>query len=99
MADPSCNGQTSLATVASLITERGDIADETLGGPDAAKEREIIESQRVQLTTYINDVTILFPYMQEANLFNRDDKDIISDPVTTTAKVDKFLDVMLTKGE
>lgn len=97
MAAPTCNGDIG-AAIGSMLSGDRDLED-SLWGHDALKEKEIIEKQRVQLTTYINDVTILFPYMQEANLFNRDDKEIINAPVTTTAKVDKFLDVMLTKGE
>lgn len=97
MAAPTCNGDIG-AAIGSMLSGDRDLED-SLWGPNAMKEKEIIEKQRVQLTTYINDVTILFPYMQEANLFNRDDKEIINAPVTTTAKVDKFLDVMLTKGE
>lgn len=71
---------------------------ELLGGIEAKKERDIIEGNRVKLANYIHDVTTLFPFLRQAGIFNRDDVDIIQAPVTTTAKVDKCLDVLLRKG-
>ena len=34
------------------------------------KEREVIHSNRVKLTDYIHDPTVLFPYMKESDVFN-----------------------------
>lgn len=90
------NGELSPAQLGRFLADRGD--EEDLYGTEAIKERDIIQSQRVKLTSYIHDVTILFPHMRQACVFSRDDTEIINAPVTTTAKVDKFLDVLLTKG-
>ena len=34
------------------------------------KEREVIHSNRVKLTDYIHDPTVLFPYMKESDVFS-----------------------------
>ena len=91
------NGDLNIAQISTMLPDKSD--EELLGGPSAVKEREVIESNRVKLTSYIHDVTNLFPVLRQNGLFNRDDVEIISSHVTTTAKVDKFLDVLLTKGE
>lgn len=64
----------------------------------AMRQREVIESNRVKLVQYIHDITLLFPYMKEKTVFSVDDCDIIKNEVTTSGKVDKFLDILLTKG-
>lgn len=65
---------------------------------EAKKERDIITSNRVKLTEYIHDVTLLFPYMKEKGVFRIDDCDIVRAEPTSTLKVDKFVDIFLTKG-
>ena len=75
-----------------------DSDEDLLGGAAAKKERDIIESNRVKLANYIHDVTTLFPLLRQEGVFSRDDVEIIEAPVTTTAKVDKCLDVLLRKG-
>ena len=92
------NGELSAAQIGSLLLQ-DDGEEELLGGAAAKKEREIIESNRVKLTSYIHDVTTLFPLLRQEGIFNRDDVEIIEAPVTTTAKVDKCLDVLLRKGK
>ena len=82
--------------IGSLLPQDSD--QDLLGGVAAKKEREIIESNRVKLANYIHDVTTLFPLLRQEGIFSRDDVDIIEAPVTTTAKVDMFLDVLLRKG-
>ena len=84
------------AQIGSLLSQDSD--EDLLGGAAAKKEREIIESNRVKLANYIHDVTTLFPLLRQEGIFSRDDVEIIEAPVTTTAKVDKFLDVLLRKG-
>ena len=64
----------------------------------AVKERDIISSHRLKLAEYIHDVTLLFPHMKERYVFTTDDCDIIANEVPSTLKVDKFVDVLLTKG-
>ena len=66
---------------------------------DSWQRRDIIESNRVKLTSYIHDITTLFPLLRQEGIFTRDDVEIIEAPVTTTAKVDKCLDVLLRKGK
>lgn len=90
--------QLTPAQIGSLL-EQDSEEDRFVGGTAAKKERDIIESNRVKLANYIHDVTTLFPLLRQEGVFNRDDVEIIEAPVTTTAKVDKFLDVLLTKGE
>ena len=85
------------AQIGSLLVSQ-DSDQDLLGGAAAKKEREIIESNRVKLANYIHDVTTLFPLLRQEGIFSRDDVEIIEAPVTTTAKVDKFLDVLLRKG-
>ena len=85
------------ALINSLLPDNGD--EELLGGAAAKTEREIIESNRVKLANYIHDVTTLFPLLRQEGIFSRDDVEIIESRVTTTAKVDKCLDVLLRKGE
>lgn len=41
------------------------------------KEREIIHTNRVKLTDYIHDATVLFPYMKQHGIFNVYDCDVI----------------------
>ncbi len=41
------------------------------------KEREVVHSNRVKLTDYIHDPTVLFPYMKESDVFSVFDCDII----------------------
>ena len=84
------------AQIGSLLPQDSD--QDLLGGVAAKKEREVIESNRVKLANYIHDVTTLFPLLRQEGIFSRDDVDIIEAPVTTTAKVDMFLDVLLRKG-
>ena len=91
------SGEFSAAQIGSLLADDDD--EELLGGTAAKKEREIIESNRVKLANYIHDVTTLFPLLRQEGIFNRDDVEIIGAHVTTTAKVDKCLDVLLRKGE
>lgn len=91
------NGELTAAQMNMLLQE--DSEEELLGGASAKKEREIIESNRVKLTSYIHDVTTLFPLLRQEGIFSRDDVEIIAAPVTTTAKVDKCLDVLLRKGK
>ena len=43
----------------------------------ASKEREIIHSNRVKLTDYIHDSTVLFPYMKQHGVFSVYDCDVI----------------------
>ena len=87
---------TSAQIGAFLVSQDSD--QDLLGGAAAKKEREIIQSNRVKLADYIHDVTTLFPLLRQEGIFSRDDVEIIEAPVTTTAKVDKFLDVLLRKG-
>lgn len=84
------------ALINSLLPDNAD--EDLLGGIAAKKEREIIESNRVKLANYIHDITTLFPLLRQEGIFSRDDVEIIEAPVTTTAKVDKCLDVLLRKG-
>lgn len=63
-----------------------------------ARQRDVIESNRVKLVQYVHDITLLFPHMKEKMVFSVDDCDIIKNEVTTSGKVDKFLDILLTKG-
>lgn len=81
------------------------------------KEREVIHSNRVKLTDYIHDPTVLFPYMKESDVFSVFDCEIIKGinyvlyhslfhfivlmilgEAVPHNKVDKFIDVLLTKG-
>ena len=41
------------------------------------KEKEIIHTNRVKLTDYIHDVTMLFPYLKERHIFSVYDCDVI----------------------
>ena len=41
------------------------------------KEREVIHSNRVKLTDYIHEPTVLFPYMKESDVFSVFDCEII----------------------
>lgn len=91
------NGELTAAQMGMLMQD--DSEEELLGGASAKKEREIIESNRVKLTSYIHDVTTLFPLLRQEGIFSRDDVEIIAAPVTTTAKVDRCLDVLLRKGK
>ena len=91
------SGELSEAQMSSLLADDDDEA--LLGGATAKIEREIIEGNRVKLANYIHDVTTLFPLLRQEGIFNRDDVEIIGAPVTTTAKVDRCLDVLLRKGE
>lgn len=47
--------------------------DETI----EAKEREIIHTNRVKLTDYIHDATVLFPYLKQHGIFSVFDCDVI----------------------
>ena len=85
------------ALINSFLPDNDD--EDLLGGAAAKKERDIIESNRVKLANYIHDVTTLFPLLRQEGIFTRDDVEIIEAPVTTTAKVDKCLDVLLRKGK
>lgn len=85
------------ALINSLLPDNDD--EDLLGGAPARKERDIIQSNRVKLANYIHDVTTLFPLLRQEGIFSRDDVEIIEAPVTTTAKVDKCLDVLLRKGK
>lgn len=91
------NGELTASQMGMLMQD--DDEEELLGGPMAKKERDIIESNRVKLTSYIHDITTLFPLLRQEGIFNRDDVEIIEAPVTTTSKVDKCLDVLLRKGK
>ena len=82
-----------LSTAEILNTLGSSTEDET-----PRKEREIIQSNRVKLTEYIHDVTLLFPFMKERTIFTVDDCDLVRSEQTGTLKVDKFLDILLTKG-
>ena len=62
------------------------------------KEREIIRSHRVKLTEYIHDITALFPFMKEKGVYSIDDCDVIRAEQTGRLKVDKFIDILFTKG-
>ena len=64
----------------------------------STRQRGVIESNRVKLVQYIHDITLLFPHMKEKMVFSVDDCDIIKNEVTTSGKMDKFLDILLTKG-
>ena len=64
----------------------------------AARQQEVIEKNRVKLVQYIHDITLLFPHMKEKRVFSTDDCDIIKHEITASGKVDKFLDILLTKG-
>jgi hypothetical protein len=98
LAAGTCPGpQLTPAQIGSLLPTDSD-DDDLLGGAAARKEREIIESNRVKLANYIHDVTTLFPLLRQEGIFSRDDVDIIDARVTTTAKVDQCLDVLLRKG-
>ncbi len=65
---------------------------------EGRKERSVVQSNRVKLTEYIHDVTLLFPHMKEKAVFSTDDCDIINGERTNRLKVDKFVDILLTKG-
>lgn len=65
---------------------------------EASKERNVVQSNRVKLTEYIHDVTVLFPYMKERRVFTTDDCEIVNGERTNRLKVDKFVDILLTKG-
>ncbi len=73
------------------------LAEPTPQEMEAKKERVVVESNRVKLTEYIHDVTLLFPYMKEKRVFTTDDCEIIDGERTNRLKVDKFVDIMLTK--
>ena len=62
------------------------------------KERSVLQSNRVKLTEYIHDVTVLFPFMKEKLVFTIDDCDLVGAERTSRLKVDKFVDILLTKG-
>lgn len=49
------------------------------------KEREVIHSNRVKLTDYIHDPTVLFPYMKESDVFSVFDCEIIKGNLVLTA--------------
>ncbi|XP_019857159.1 PREDICTED: uncharacterized protein LOC105314219 isoform X1 [Amphimedon queenslandica] len=62
------------------------------------KEREIIHTNRVKLTDYIHDATVLFPHMKQHGIFSVFDCDVIKGETVAHNRVDKFIDVLLTKG-
>ena len=76
-----------------ILRSLGEDLDE-----ESKKERDIITSNRVKLTEYIHDVTLLFPYMKEKGVFTVGDCDLVRAEPTGTLKVDKFVDIFLTKG-
>ena len=76
-----------------ILRSLGEDLDE-----ESKKERDIITSNRVKLTEYIHDVTLLFPYMKEKGVFTVGDCDLVRVEPTGTLKVDKFVDIFLTKG-
>ena len=75
-----------------ILRSLGEDLDE-----ESKKERDIITSNRVKLTEYIHDVTLLFPYMKEKGVFTVGDCDLVRAEPTGTLKVDKFVDIFLTK--
>lgn len=81
-----------------IILDELDSIIENSEDANAAKERRVIEENRCKLCEYIHDVTLLFPYMREKRVFTRDDCDIVKSEITSTMRVSKFLDIMLTKG-
>lgn len=64
-----------LDQIASSLTQNGD--DLFNENSTEKKEKEIIHSNRVKLTDYVHDVTILFPYMKQRGVFNVYDCDVI----------------------
>lgn len=62
------------------------------------KERETVMANRTKLTNYIHDVTLLFPFVKEKDIFTVDDCDLVRAEATSTLKVDRFLDIVLSKG-
>lgn len=64
-----------LDQIASSLTQNGD--DLFNENSTDKKEREVIHSNRVKLTDYVHDVTILFPYMKQHGVFNVYDCDVI----------------------
>ena len=66
--------------------------------PDQRKETEIIKKNRVKLTEYIHDVTTLFPFMKQKEVFTNDDCDLVKGETTASLRVDRFIDILLTKG-
>ena len=65
---------------------------------DARAERETVMSNRSKLAKYIHDVTLLFPFVKEKEVFTNDDCDLVRAEATSTLKVDRFLDIVLSKG-
>ena len=66
--------------------------------PDQRKETEIIKKNRVKLTEYIHDVAALFPFMKEREVFTKSDCELVKNETTSSARVDRFIDILLTKG-
>ena len=66
--------------------------------PDQRKETEIIKRNRVKLTEYIHDVTTLFPFMKQNEVFTIDDCDLVRSEATASLRVDRFIDILLTKA-
>ena len=66
--------------------------------PDQRKEIDIIKKNRVKLTEYIHDVTALFPFMKERDLFTLSDCELVKNETTSSLRVDRFIDILLTKG-
>lgn len=65
---------------------------------NSRKETEVLNTNRVKLTEYVHDCTVLHPYMKEKRVFNVADCQVIQHQVTGAQRMDTFVDIVLTKG-
>lgn len=70
--DDSLSQSELVEIVHQLNVQMDDVEDTT-----AVKEKDIIHSNRVKLTDYIHDSTVLFPYMKQHGVFSVYDCDVI----------------------
>ena len=72
-------GSVSLAEIEGMAVETfsGSSEDPFSQSNTDVLEREIIHSNRVKLTDYIHDPTMLFPYMKESDVFSVYDCEVI----------------------
>ena len=80
------------APFSSLSSDDDDLS------PDQRKEIDIIKKNRVKLTEYIHDVAALFPFMKQRDVFTLSDCELVKNETTSSLRVDRFIDILLTKG-